>query len=150
MVSHMSKSQKIYSFDLVEKRCSQKITHLTFHLLLTRLKSICQGVSSLLLGFKKKNLQYCYQHDIWNLVQYWMIKFSIPCFPRRKKLTQLQHAYTCLFRDYDSKLKSEVKTHLNFYLFSLVLLFSLWIDVLIFVCVCCACVSSREEICAAD
>ncbi|XP_034731678.1 NF-kappa-B essential modulator isoform X6 [Etheostoma cragini] len=25
----------------------------------------------------------------------------------RKKLTQLQHAYTCLFRDYDSKLKSE-------------------------------------------
>ncbi|XP_044067052.1 NF-kappa-B essential modulator isoform X1 [Siniperca chuatsi] len=29
----------------------------------------------------------------------------------KKKLTQLQHAYTCLFRDYDSKLKSEVKTH---------------------------------------
>ena len=27
----------------------------------------------------------------------------------RKKLTQLQHAYTCLFRDYDSKLKNEVK-----------------------------------------
>ncbi|CAL8326317.1 unnamed protein product [Merluccius merluccius] len=26
----------------------------------------------------------------------------------RKKLTQLQHAYTCLFRDYDSKLKNEV------------------------------------------
>lgn len=26
----------------------------------------------------------------------------------RKKLTQLQHAYTCLFKDYDSKLKSEV------------------------------------------
>ncbi|XP_070766555.1 NF-kappa-B essential modulator isoform X2 [Enoplosus armatus] len=25
----------------------------------------------------------------------------------KKKLTQLQHAYTCLFRDYDSKLKSE-------------------------------------------
>ncbi|XP_029910846.1 NF-kappa-B essential modulator isoform X4 [Myripristis murdjan] len=25
----------------------------------------------------------------------------------RKKLTQLQHAYTCLFRDYDSKLKNE-------------------------------------------
>lgn len=25
----------------------------------------------------------------------------------RKKLTQLQHAYTCLFRDYDSKLKTE-------------------------------------------
>ncbi|KAM4610708.1 NF-kappa-B essential modulator isoform 2-T2 [Polymixia lowei] len=25
----------------------------------------------------------------------------------RKKLTQLQHAYTCLFRDYDSKLKAE-------------------------------------------
>ncbi|KAM6925057.1 NF-kappa-B essential modulator [Xenentodon cancila] len=25
----------------------------------------------------------------------------------RKKLTQLQHAYTCLFRDYDAKLKSE-------------------------------------------
>uniref|UniRef100_A0A3Q1HA76 NF-kappa-B essential modulator n=1 Tax=Acanthochromis polyacanthus TaxID=80966 RepID=A0A3Q1HA76_9TELE len=31
----------------------------------------------------------------------------------KKKLTQLQHAYTCLFRDYDSKLKSEVKTHLR-------------------------------------
>ncbi|KAM6977395.1 NF-kappa-B essential modulator isoform 2-T2 [Aplochiton taeniatus] len=27
----------------------------------------------------------------------------------RKKLTQLQHAYTCLFRDYDSKLKSETQ-----------------------------------------
>ncbi|KAF7210591.1 NF-kappa-B essential modulator isoform X2 [Nothobranchius furzeri] len=26
----------------------------------------------------------------------------------RKKLTQLQHAYTCLFRDYDAKLKNEV------------------------------------------
>uniref|UniRef100_A0A8C4GIT8 NF-kappa-B essential modulator n=1 Tax=Dicentrarchus labrax TaxID=13489 RepID=A0A8C4GIT8_DICLA len=29
----------------------------------------------------------------------------------KKKLTQLQHAYTCLFRDYDTKLKAEVKTH---------------------------------------
>ncbi|TMS15780.1 NF-kappa-B essential modulator [Larimichthys crocea] len=27
--------------------------------------------------------------------------------PNWKKLTQLQHAYTCLFRDYDSKLKTE-------------------------------------------
>uniref|UniRef100_A0A3Q1ETI9 NF-kappa-B essential modulator n=1 Tax=Acanthochromis polyacanthus TaxID=80966 RepID=A0A3Q1ETI9_9TELE len=34
----------------------------------------------------------------------------------KKKLTQLQHAYTCLFRDYDSKLKSEVKTHLSLFL----------------------------------
>uniref|UniRef100_A0A3B5KU03 CCHC NOA-type domain-containing protein n=1 Tax=Xiphophorus couchianus TaxID=32473 RepID=A0A3B5KU03_9TELE len=31
----------------------------------------------------------------------------------KKKLSQLQHAYTCLFRDYDSKLKSEVKNTLG-------------------------------------
>lgn len=34
---------------------------------------------------------------------------SVSLFPVRKKLTQLQHAYTCLFRDYDTKLKAEVK-----------------------------------------
>lgn len=54
-------------------------------------------------------------------------------FPLRKKLTQLQHAYTCLFRDYDSKLKTEVK---HIYLLSLVLLTRLWAQVLIFICVC--------------
>lgn len=34
---------------------------------------------------------------------------SVSLSPVRKKLTQLQHAYTCLFRDYDTKLKAEVK-----------------------------------------
>ncbi|KAL1020488.1 hypothetical protein UPYG_G00000730 [Umbra pygmaea] len=28
----------------------------------------------------------------------------------RRKLAQLQHAYTCLFRDYDSKLKNEIRS----------------------------------------
>lgn len=44
-----------------------------------------------------------------------MLNGKTPFF-HRKKLTQLQHAYTCLFRDYDSKLKSEVKIHFNIYL----------------------------------
>lgn len=67
----------------------------------------------------------------------------------RKKLTQLQHAYTCLFRDYDSKLKSEVKTYINniFTLTSLDFKSSI-----VYTCVC-VCVfmhlSCREEICVA-
>ncbi|XP_041859161.1 NF-kappa-B essential modulator isoform X2 [Melanotaenia boesemani] len=41
----------------------------------------------------------------------------------KKKLTQLQHAYTCLFRDYDAKLKSEVKIHFSMFLLSLIFLY---------------------------
>lgn len=46
-----------------------------------------------------------HQHHIGVL----LVKSFSPFCLLRKKLTQLQHAYTCLFRDYDSKLKSEVR-----------------------------------------
>ncbi|XP_028266225.1 NF-kappa-B essential modulator isoform X2 [Parambassis ranga] len=49
----------------------------------------------------------------------------------KKKLTQLQHAYTCLFRDYDSKLKSEVKHTITTSLTSLDFKSSI-----VYICVC--------------
>lgn len=43
------------------------------------------------------------------LLQVRWLRVALLFCSSRKKLTQLQHAYTCLFKDYDSKLKNEVK-----------------------------------------